>query len=395
METLPKPEHVAFDRPLNRRRPGCVKWTRYPDDVLPMWVADMDFPSPQPVQQALAERAALDTFGYEFPTPALIESICDWLARRHGWSVKPEAIVILPGLVSGMNLVARAFGRVGDAVVMLVPVYQPFFSVPANQGMTTTTVTLDWRVDGQQVRGEVDYDAFARAIGPRTSLFLFCHPHNPTGHEWGRDELQRLAEICLARDVLICSDEIWADLTLDGGSHTPLASLGPEIGQKCITLMSPSKTFNIPSLGFGFAVIENDALRQRFVAANNGVLPFPNAMGLAAAQAVYRCCDQWLDAVRSYLTENRNTLLDYVSQHFSGVRTTSPDATYLAWLDFRDVSLPSDPYRFFLDQSRVALNDGATFGPGGQGFVRLNFGCPRAQMLTALERMRAALQQVA
>ncbi len=381
-----------FDCLLDRRRPGCVKWTRYPSDVLPMWVADMDFLSPQPVRHALAERVALGLFGYEFPTPALAEAICDWLARRHGWSVRPEAIVFLPGLVSGMNLVARAFGRVGDSAVMLTPIYQPFLSVPANQGMTATTVTMHWRIEGQRIHGEVDYEAFARAIGPRTSLFLFCHPHNPIGHEWTRDELQRLAEICLSHNVLICSDEIWSDLTLEGTQHTPLASLAPEIGQQCITLMSPSKTFNIPSLGFGFAVIENEALRRRFIAVNNGVLPYPNAMGLAAAEAAYRCCDQWLDALRHYLTENRDVLLDYVGRHFPAVRTTLPNATYLAWLDFRAINL-DDPYRFFLEKARVALNDGAMFGPGGQGFVRFNFGCPRAQMLEALERMRAALTE--
>jgi cystathionine beta-lyase len=358
-----------------------------------MWVADMDFLPPQPVRHALAERVALGLFGYEFPTPALAEAICDWLARRHGWSVRPEAIVFLPGLVSGMNLVARAFGRVGDSAVMLTPIYQPFLSVPANQGMTATTVTMHWRIEGQRIHGEVDYEAFARAIGPRTSLFLFCHPHNPTGHEWTRDELQRLAEICLSHNVLICSDEIWSDLILEGTQHTPLASLAPEIGRQCITLMSPSKTFNIPSLGFGFAVIENEALRRRFIAANNGVLPYPNAMGLAAAEAAYRCCDQWLDALRHYLTENRDVLLDYVGRHFPAVRTTLPNATYLAWLDFRAINL-DDPHRFFLEKARVALNDGAMFGPGGQGFVRFNFGCPRAQMLEALERMRAALTEI-
>jgi cystathionine beta-lyase len=382
-----------FDRIIDRRRPGCVKWTRYPDDVLPMWVADMDFLSPQPVRHALAERVALGLFGYEFPTHELAELICDWLARRHGWPVQPEAIVFLPGLVSGMNLVARAFGRVGDSALMLAPIYPPFFSVPANQGMTATTVTLRWQTEGQHLRGEVDDEAFARAIGPRTSLFLFCHPHNPTGHEWTRDELQRLADICLSHNVLICSDEIWGDLTLDGIRHTPLASLAPEIGQQCITLMSPSKTFNIPSLGFGFAVIENESLRRRFIAANNGVLPYPNAMGLAAAAAAYRCCDQWLDALRHYLTENRNVLLDYLAHHLPAVRTTFPDATYLAWLDFRATGL-DDPHRFLLEKAHVALNDGASFGPGGQGFVRFNFGCPRAQMLEALERMRSALSSL-
>ncbi|GIV84625.1 MAG: aminotransferase class I/II [Candidatus Roseilinea sp.] len=358
-----------------------------------MWVADMDFRSPEPVRQALAERVSEGVFGYEFPPDSLTQAICAWLERRYGWRVQPEAIVFLPGLVSGLNLVCRAFGRVGDTTVVLTPVYFPFLSAPANHGMTLTPVALQYRVEGQRVHVEVDDEAFARAIGARTSLFIHCHPHNPVGRAWTRDELQRLAEICLSHDVLICSDEIWSDLTLDDVPHTPMASLSPEIAQRCITLMAPSKTFNLPGLGFGFAIIQNERLRRRFVAANNGVLPPLNAMGLAAAQAAYTRCDDWLTALKRYLSANRDALLDYLAEKMPEVRATLPEATYLIWLDFREAGIPGSPYTFFLERARVALSDGAVFGPGGEGFLRFNFGCPRAQMIEALDRMRAALKQ--
>lgn len=381
-----------FDQILDRRTPGCVKWMHYPDGVIPMWVADMDFKSPEPVQRALHERVAQGVFGYEFPCADLAKAICAWLDRRYGWQVATTDIVFLPGLVSGLNLVCRAFGRIGESAITLTPVYFPFLSAPVNNGMSVDKVTLRHVTEGQTVRCEVDYDAFERAITPRTSLFIHCHPHNPIGHEWTRDEMQRLADICLQRDVLICSDEIWSDLTLDGMTHVPMASLSPEVAQHCITLMAPSKTFNLPSLGFGFAIIQNPKLRQRFVNANNGVLPHNNALGLAAAQAAYSTCDEWLAALQAYLAINRNTLLDYLAENLPEIRATIPNATYLAWLDCRDAGIEGSPADFFLKQAKVALSDGAAFGPGGEGFVRFNFGCPRAQMLEALERMRAALR---
>jgi cystathionine beta-lyase len=391
---FPSPDGFApfdFDQVIDRRRPGCVKWSHYPGDVIPMWVADMDFMSPEPVRRALAERVAHGVFGYEFPSEDLTRAICNWLGRRYGWGVQPAEIVFLPGLVSGLNLVCRSFGRLGESAIVLTPVYPPFLSAPVNHGMTVTKVALRCWADGQRVHAEVDYDAFEHAISPRTSLFIHCHPHNPIGREWTREELRRLADICLAHDVLICSDEIWSDLTLNGTSHTPMASLSPEVAHRCITLMAPSKTFNLPGLGFGFAIIQDEKLRQRFVAANNGVLPHPNAMGLAAAQAAYTHCDDWLAALRRYLSANRDTLLDYLAENMPAVRSTVPDATYLGWLDFREAGIAGNPYQFFLEKARVALSDGETFGPGGEGFVRFNFGCPRAQMLEALDRMRAVL----
>lgn len=385
-------EAFDFDTVLDRRRSHSIKWRRYGDDVLPMWVADMDFVSPEPVLRALQERVQHGVFGYEGPHPELIEAIVAWLARRHGWQVPPEAVVLLPGLVSGLNLVCRAYGHIGDHVLMLTPVYPPFLTAPPNQGLVTDQVPLRAVADGVRWRYEIDFAAFAAAIGPRTRIFLHCHPHNPVGREYTPAELERLAAICLERDVLIVSDEIHADLILDGGRHTPMAALSPAIADRCVTLMAPSKTFNLPGLGCSFAVVTNPRLRARLEQAAAGLIPHVNALGMTAAWAAYAEGEAWLTALLAYLRTNRDTLLAFVDEHLPGIRTTAPAATYLAWFDCRQAHIPGNPYRFFLDKARVATQDGADFGCGGEGFVRFNFGCPRSLMLEALERMAAALR---
>lgn len=385
-------ETFDFDTVLDRRRSHSIKWRRYGDDVLPMWVADMDFVSPEPVLRALQERVQHGVFGYEGPHPELIEAIVTWLARRHGWQVPPEAIVLLPGLVSGLNLVCRAYGHIGDHVLMLTPVYPPFLTAPPHQGLVADQVPLRAVADGVRWRYEVDFAAFAAAIGPRTRIFLHCHPHNPVGREYTPAELERLAAICLERDVLIVSDEIHADLILDGGRHTPMAALSPAIADRCVTLMAPSKTFNLPGLGCSFAVVTNPRLRARLEQAAAGLIPHVNALGMTAARAAYAEGEAWLTALLAYLRTNRDILLAFVDEHLPGIRTTAPEATYLAWFDCRQADIPGNPYRFFLDKARVATQDGADFGRGGEGFVRFNFGCPRSLMLEALERMAAVLR---
>jgi cystathionine beta-lyase len=356
-----------------------------------MWVADMDFASPAPVLRALQARIAHGVFGYEGPHPDLIEAIVAWLARRYGWQVSPEAIVLLPGLVSGLNLVCRAYGYIGDHVVMLTPVYPPFLTAPPQQGLVADQVPLRPVADGPRWRYEIDDEAFCAAIGPRTRIFLHCHPHNPVGRDYTPAELERLAAICLERDVLIVSDEIHADLTLNGQHHTPMAALAPAIAERCVTLMAPSKTFNLPGLGCSFAVVTNPRLRARLEQAAEGIVPHVNALGMIAARAAYTEGEAWLTALLAYLRANREALLAFVDEHMPAIRCTVPEATYLAWLDCRQADLPGNPYRFFLDKARVATQNGTDFGRGGEGFIRFNFGCPRSLMLEALERMAKAL----
>lgn len=381
-----------FDHAPERRNTLSFKWTTYPSDVIPMWVADMDFYAAPPIREALQARIAHGVFGYDFPTRKHAEIVADWLRRRFDWSVDAQAIVFLPGVVSGFNLVLRTFAAVGDAAVMFTPVYPPFLDAPRQQGLQRITVPLSERE--QCPRYTIDFEAFERALTPRARVLLFCHPHNPVGREWTREELAHLAAICERHDLIICSDEIWGDLTLGATQHLPIAMLDEHVAARTITLMAPSKTFNIPGLGFSFAVVTNPSLRRRLEQAAHGTLPHLNALGLVAAEAAYTRCDDWLEAARAYLTANRDALMQFVQAEMPGVRVCPAEATYLAWLDFRAVLGDRNPHRFFLEKARVALNDGASFGPGGEGWARLNFGCPRAQLMEALERMRDALRRV-
>jgi cystathionine beta-lyase len=379
-----------FDHAPDRRGADSLKWQRY-GNALPLWVADMDFVSPEPVLAALHERVAHGVFGYGAPPEALTETICTRMAALYRWTVAPEQIVYLPGLVCGLNVACRAVGAPGDAVLAQTPVYPPFLSAPTHQDRRLITAELIAEPrDGRLYYG-FDDAAFAAAIDPRTRLFILCHPHNPVGRTFNSEELQRLAAICERHDLTICSDEIHCDLLLDGRRHVPLATLAPEIAQRCITLMAPSKTFNIAGLGASFAIIQNPALQQRFKQAMRGIVPDANILALHAALAAYRHGDDWLRKLLVYLAANRDYLVEYVARHLPGVRVTVPEATYLAWLDCRDADLAGGPHEFFLQKAGVALNDGANFGPGGEGFARLNFGCPRARLAEGLERMRTAL----
>lgn len=300
----------------------------------------------------------------------------------------------LPGLVCGLNVVCRAIGEPGDAVIAQTPVYPPFLSAPENQDRQLLTAELSAEVRNGRLHYGFDEVAFATTLTPRTRLFILCHPHNPVGRAFSVKELQSLAEICERYDLTVCSDEIHGDLLLDGRQHVPLATLSPEIAQRCITLMAPSKTFNIAGLGASFAVIQNPKLRQRFKQAMRGIVPDASILSLNAALAAYRYGDDWLRELLIYLAANRDYAVDYIAQHLPGVRSTVPEATYLLWLDCRETDINGNPHHFFLKHAGVALNDGSTFGPDGKGFVRLNFGCPRTTLRKGLERMRAALDAI-
>jgi cysteine-S-conjugate beta-lyase len=378
-----------FDRQIDRRRTESTKWHKFPPDVLPLWVADMDFPSPEPVTRALRERVEHGIFGYGVEQPEFHEVMCERLLKRHGWKVEPEALVLLPGVIPGFNVACRAFSAPGDGLLTLLPVYPPILRLPDNVGLTRDAVDLTRGSDG---RYEVDWDAFERAITPRTRMFILCNPHNPVGRVFTREELSRMAEICLRRGLVICADEIHGDLIYQGHQHVAMASLHPEIEARTITLMAPSKTYNLAGLKSALAVIPNPALREKFIATRLDLVQSANILGYTAMLAAYRDGQPWLDELLRYLEANRDFLVQYVRSHLRGVEVGVPEGTYLAWLDCRRAGIPGhDPYTFFLEKARVGLNDGATFGRGGAGFVRLNFGCPRPMLTDGLERMRKAL----
>ncbi len=328
-----------FDRIIERRSTDSIKWRRY-GEAIPLWVADMDFAAPQPVIEALRTRVDHGVFGYADEPPVLRETLCAWLQRRFGWTVPPEALVYAPGVVAAFNIACRAFCAPGDGVFMQAPVYPPMRTAPANFNLTRDEMELTQDLSG---RYAVDYDCMEAALTNHTRLFMLCNPHNPTGRAFTRDELLRMAEISLRRGLTICSDEIHCDLIFEPHRHLPIASLDPEIARRTVTVMAPSKTFNIPGLGFAFAIIEDPHLRKRFCAASRDIVPHINVLGFTGALAAYTEGEPWLEACLAYLRRNRDTLMQFVSERLPGVRMALPEATYLAWLDFRAANLGEDP----------------------------------------------------
>jgi cystathionine beta-lyase len=353
-----------------------------------MWVADMDFRSPEPVIDALHERVEHGVFGYGAAPHQLREVIVDRLQRLYGWQVSPQDLIFLPGVVTGFNLVCHAVASPGEGVLIQTPVYYPILDAPGAAGLTNDEMELTRRSNGSY---EIDFDVFQETITNRTRVFILCNPHNPVGRVFRRDELERMAEICLRHRIVICSDEIHGDILFDDIQHLPIASLAPEIAQQAVTLMAPSKTFNIAGLKCSVAIVQNPTLREKLETTRAGLVSGVNILGYAAALAAYRDGQPWLDRVLPYLQANRDLVLRYVETELPGVTMTTPEGTYLAWLSCHEASIPGNPHQFFLEQARVAMNDGAVFGRGGEGFVRLNFGCPRATLVEALDRMKAAL----
>ena len=376
-----------FDRLPARRDSDSNKWRKFPADVLPLWVADVDFRSPPAVIAALHARVEHGFFGYLSEAPELRDVVAERLAKRYGWRVEPEAVVPVPGVNAGVNLAVRALTSPGDGLLVQTPLYPPLLRAAGNHGAVRDDVRLAREADGRYV---VDIDAFAAAIRSETRAFLLCNPHNPVGRAFERRELQAMADACLRRNLWIIADEVHADLLYDRRQHVPIATLAPEVEQRTVTFMAPSKTFNLPGLKCAVAVVPDPGLRARLTAAASDLVPKINVLGHAAAVAAYREGEEWLEALLRYLEGNRDLLVRELPARLPGVRVAAPEATYLAWLDCRASGVP-DPCTFVLERAKVALNDGMLFGPGGEGFVRLNFGCPRALLLEGLARMQAAL----
>ncbi|ABA90266.1 pyridoxal-5'-phosphate-dependent enzyme [Syntrophotalea carbinolica DSM 2380] len=373
-----------FDRISDRHGTGSLKWDRYAGrDVLPLWVADMDFSAPPAVLDALQQRAAHGIFGYTHAPTELVEVIRERLWQRYHWRVEAETLVWLPGLVVGINVACRAVGGTGSEVLTMTPIYPPFLSAP---GLSERTlVTIPMVQEGAQWL--IDFDAMEKAVTPAARLLLLCSPQNPTGRVFTRKELEQLADFCQRHNLVLCSDEIHCDLVLEPGiEHIPTASLDADVAARTITLMAPSKTFNLPGLNCAFAIIPDAGLRGRFQRAMAGIVPYVNLFGYVGALAAYRDSGDWHAALLDYLRDNRNLVLDAVAA-MPGLQVTRGEATYLTWIDARSTGL-EDPAGFF-EQAGVGLSDGREFG--APGFVRLNFGCPRVVLQQALERMRKAL----
>ncbi len=373
-----------FDRPIDRHDTASLKWEKYAgQDIIPLWVADMDFAAPAPVLDALQRRIEHGVLGYTRPPSSLAQTVVAMLHQQFGWRIAPEWLVWLPGLVTGINVACRAVGNAGDGVVTATPVYPPFLSAPQLSGRELVTVPLCQDDTGWHW----DLDRLESCLSPRTRLLLLCSPHNPVGQIFRPEELADLVAICERHDLVICSDEIHGDLVLEPSRrHVPTASISPAAQNRCITLMAPSKTFNIPGLGCSFAVVADAHLRRRFRQAMAGIVPDVNVLGYTAAEAAYRYGWDWHRALVDYLRANRDLVFEAVSR-MPPLKTHCPEATYLAWIDARGLNHP-DPAAFF-EAAGVGLSDGRDFG--AEGYLRLNFGCRRALLEDGLARMRQAI----
>ena len=376
---------ISFDHVVDRRHSGSSKWNRYPEDVLPLWVADMDFPVASCIVTALRERLEHPLFGYAVAEERLRTRLVAEMAARYGWDVAPDAFVFLPGVEPGFNMALRAFLSPRDLVALQTPIYAPMLSAASHWGLGQVALPMQRTSDRWSTDPAILRDGLRRA-----RAFLFCHPHNPTGTAFEGDDLATIAEACLSAGTLIISDEIHCDLLFDARRHTPIASLSPEIGRRTITLMAASKAYNIAGLKTAFAIIPDADLRAQFNRFRLGMVDSVNALGLVATEAAYSGAESWRAALLAYLQGNRDHLVEQIARRFPQASMTRPDATFLAWIDWRGSGLVN-PHEFFLERARVGLNDGATFGPGGAGFVRLNFGCPRVTLDAALDRMERSL----
>jgi cystathionine beta-lyase len=382
-----------FDEIIDRTHTNCIKYDGRQKffgnaNVMPLWVADMDFKTPDFIVDAVRQRAEHPVYGYTFRPESYSNAIVSWLKRRHDWSVKPEWISFSPGVVAGLTLAIKAFSAEGDGVVVQTPVYNPFFDAVkgTNRRMVENPLKL---VDG---RYTFDLEDLRGKIDARTRLLLLCNPQNPGGMVWTPDELLGLADICLQNKILIISDEIHSDLIYPGNKHTPMASLSEAIAANTVTCMAPSKTFNMAGLTTSFLVIPN----KRHLVRYERELHVPhlhmgNLFGTVALEAAYNNGADWVDQLMIYLRDSFNELQKFVAQKMPKVKVMKPEGTYLIWLDFSAYGLNDDELNQRLIEYGVGLNRGIQFGKQGSGYMRLNMGCPRSVLMEALERIEKAL----
>ena len=376
----------GFPYHVDRRNTDSLKWSIcQTDSELPMWVADMDFRCAEPIIEALHARVDHGVFGYAVPPAGIENAVMDWLSSRYGWEISPEWIVWVPGLVSALHVCCRAFADQQQKVLTFTPIYPPFMAAPIDSDCGLIKCPLVNECGCYRM----DMDVLAECVTEDTGLMLLCSPHNPIGRVWGRDELLQVAQFCLERNITLCSDEIHCDLILEPDlKHCPTATLSAEVAANTITLMSPAKTFNLPGLNCGLAVISDPQLRSTFQKAAYDTIPHVNAMGYAACQAAFTQGRPWLDEVHAYLRTNRDILYDTINTEIDGLSMGPMSATYLAWIDVRGLNIP-DPGAFF-KQAGLRVIDGSVFGE--KGFVRVNFACSREHLLMAIDRIKEAVK---
>lgn len=384
-----------FDELIDRRNTHSLKWDYCNQrfgraDILPMWVADMDFQSPEPIRQAILRRAEHGVFGYTMASQGLSEALIGWLERRHGWRTDPHWIVHSPGVVTSVNTAILAFTNPGDRVLMQTPIYYPFYSSIQENGRELSVNPLKKR-DGYY---EIDFEDLEKRLADGVKLMILCSPHNPIGRVWRLQELNEILRLCKKHDVIVVSDEIHSDLVFQGHKHIPVASL--DDSNRCVSLYSPTKTFNIAGLSVSQAIIPNKDLKKKFINTlhRNGA-DMLNIFGLEAAEAAYRHCEPWLEDLLVYLQGNLEMLIEYFQSNIPRIKVIRPEATYLAWLDCNELPVTAENLKaFFTNEAGVGLNDGITFGKEGQGYQRINFACPRSLLAEGLEKIRNAVAKL-
>lgn len=387
-----------FDKVIERRGTASVKWDQVETmfgqaDILPMWVADMDFEAPPAAIEAMKERAAHGIFGYTYRSPSYLEAVASWQERRHQWSFDQSWIVGCPGVVTALSILVELMTEPGDNVMIQVPVYHPFYRIISSHGRNIVANQLVLTESG---RYELDLAEMERQIiEDKVKILILCHPHNPVGRVWTKEELTEIGNLCVKHGVFVLSDEIHGDIVYKGHKHIPFASLSDAIAKQTVACIAPSKTFNIAGLHSSLAIIADPELRERFnFRLQTFAISMENCFAQVAVEACYRQGEQWLEELLAYLQQNIDVMEQFVANQLPGVKMYRPEGTYLAWFDCREISADPEMLKdLMFNKARVAFNEGSMFGAEGAGFLRVNFGTPRSLLLEGLERFEKALKQ--
>lgn len=383
-----------FDELIERRGTECKKWNTYDADVIPMWIADTDFKCPQPVIDAMVKRAEHGIFGYPTNLNSFEQSIVNWQKKRFGWEVQTDWVEYTPAVIPAIVYAMYAFTNPGDNVVIQMPAYHPFHAIIPDNGRHILGNPLILREDGSY---DVDFENLEELLKKRkTTMFLLCSPHNPTGKCFTREELTKMSELCLKYNVFVVSDEIHSDIIYSGNQHIPYGSLSQAAADNCVVCVNPSKTFNIAGVRTGAAIIPNRNNHDLFYAPLEALKAYGRTIfGTLPIEVSYNECEYYADQLLEYLEGNRKYLKEFLETKVPKIKMGNPQATYLMWLNCKELNLePKELQQFFLQKAKVAMNEGSTFGPGGAGFMRMNIACPRSRLVEALERIEKAVNQL-
>lgn len=383
-----------FDEIIERRDTASIKWNPEEgngEELLAMWVADMDFKTAPEIIEDLKERVEHGIYGYFFLEDDFYDSIISWVKKRHGWEIKKEWIVITPGVVTGLNISVNEFVEEGDRVIVQPPIYPPFYQVIRNK----KALPVDNKLIKTGGKYKMDFEDL-KDKSKGADMMIFCSPHNPTGRVWKREELEELVRICEEEQLLLVSDEIHSDLIIGDNKHTPIAMLSEKVQDKSITFIAPSKTFNLAGLSTSVAIIPNEEIRKRFIANMDiNKIPGSNTFGKVALKSAYQKGEKWLEELLIYLEGNMDFAMDYIEKNIPEIQINKPEGMYLMWLDFSGLDMEQeDIRRALIEQGRVLLNDGSAYGDGGDGFFRLNVGCPRSTLKEGLEGIERAVDYI-